>query len=64
MSWGSAAHYTVVGTGFAQTGTNGSDVVLLSVPDNIPAPATGDVEFRVIHASPSGPPTAWIFISN
>jgi Domain of unknown function (DUF4397) len=54
-SWGSAAHYTVIATGLSQIPPVGSDVVLLSVPDNIPTPASGDVEFRVIHASPSGP---------
>jgi hypothetical protein len=55
VSWGVGAHYTVVATGFSQTGTNGSNVVLLSIPDSIPTPPSGDVEFRVIHASPSGP---------
>jgi hypothetical protein len=60
--WASAAHYTVIATGFSQTGTNGSNVVLLSVPDNIPTPPPGDVEFRVIHASPSGPGTVDVYI--
>ncbi len=27
----------------------------MSIPDNIPTPPSGDVEFRVIHASPSVP---------
>ncbi len=55
VGWGAGAHYTVVATGFSQTGTNGSNVVLLSIPDNLPTPPSGDVEFRVIHASPSVP---------
>jgi hypothetical protein len=62
VSWASAAHYTVVATGFSQTGSNGSNVVLLSVPDNIPTPPTGDVSFRIIHASPSGPGTVDVYI--
>jgi hypothetical protein len=54
VNWGARGHYTAIATGFSKTGTHGSDVVLLSIPDNIPAPPSGDVEFRVIHASPSG----------
>jgi len=54
--------YTLVATGFSQSGTNGSNVVLLSIPDNIPAPPAGDVEFRVIHASPTGPGTVDVYI--
>jgi hypothetical protein len=54
-SWGAGSSYTVVGTGFSQTGTDGSNVVILSIPDNNSTPIAGDVEFRVIHASPSGP---------
>lgn len=63
--WGSTASYTVVATGFSQTvppAAPGSNVVVLSIPDNIPTPASGDVEFRVIHASPSGPPTVDVYI--
>jgi len=59
--WGAGAAYTLVATGF-QTGTNGSNVVLLSIPDNIPTPPAGDVEFRIIHASPSGPGTVDVYI--
>jgi hypothetical protein len=56
VSWGGGAQYTVIATGFSQTGVKkGDNVVLLSIPDNIPSPSAGDVEFRVIHASPSGP---------
>ncbi len=62
VSWGAGTQYTVIATGFSQTGTNGSNVVLLSIPDNIPTPPTGDVAFRVIHASPSGPGTVDVYI--
>ena len=55
VGWDAGGHYTVVATGFSQTGTNGSNVALLSIPDVTPTPPTGDVEFRVIHASPSVP---------
>jgi uncharacterized protein DUF4397 len=59
---GAGGKYTEIATGFSQTGAHGSNVVLLSVPDNIPTPPTGDVEFRVIHASPSGPANVDVFI--
>ncbi|MFI5118419.1 MAG: DUF4397 domain-containing protein [Terriglobales bacterium] len=62
VSWGAGAQYTVIATGLSQTGSNGSNVVLLSIPDNIPAPPSGDVEFRIIHASPSGPGTVDVYI--
>ncbi|MGA2979725.1 MAG: DUF4397 domain-containing protein [Terriglobales bacterium] len=62
VSWGSGTQYTVIATGFSQTGTNGSNVVLLSIPDNIPTPPAGDVAFRVIHASPSGPGSVDVYI--
>jgi len=55
LNLGSGAQYTLVATGFSLTGTNGSNVALLQISDNIPVPPAGDVEFRVIHASPSGP---------
>src|SRR5208337_2713821 len=52
LSLGSGAHYTLVATGFSQPlSTKGSNVVLLQISDNIPAPPASDVEFRVIHAS-------------
>lgn len=54
--------YTLVATGFSQTGVKGSNVVLLSIPDDIPSPPAGDAAFRVIHASPSGPGTVDIYI--
>ena len=60
--WGGGSQYTVVATGFSKTGTNGSNVAILSIPDNIPSPPSGDVEFRVIHASPSGPGTVDVYI--
>jgi len=62
VSWNGGQQYTVIATGFSQTGANGKNVVLLSIPDNIPAPPSGDVEFRVIHASPSGPGTVDVYI--
>jgi hypothetical protein len=63
VSWGGGAQYTVIATGFSQTGVKkGDNVVLLSIPDNIPSPPAGDVEFRVIHASPSGPGTVDVYI--
>jgi hypothetical protein len=55
------SEYTLIATGFA-TGTNGSNVDLLSITDVIPSPPSGDVEFRVIHASPSGPGTVDVYI--
>ncbi|MFZ0799924.1 MAG: DUF4397 domain-containing protein [Terriglobales bacterium] len=62
VTWGAGTQYTVIATGFSQTGTNGSNVVLLSIPNYIPTPPTGDVAFRVIHASPSGPGTVDVYI--
>jgi len=62
VGWNGGQQYTVIATGFSQTGTNGSNVVLLSISDNIPAPPAGDVEFRVIHASPSGPGMVDVYI--
>ena len=62
VGWGAGAAYTVVATGFSQSGKNGINVVLLSIPDNIPTPPAGDVAFRIIHASPSGPGTVDVYI--
>ena len=59
LSWGVGAHYTVVAT---KTAANDSNVALLSIPDSIPTPPSGDVEFRVIHASPSGPSSVDVYI--
>lgn len=53
---GASARYTLVATGFSlPIGSNGSNVDLLQISDNIPVPPAGDVAFRVVHASPSGP---------
>jgi hypothetical protein len=62
IGWAGGAQYTVVATGFSQPGTNGSNVVILSIPDNIPTPPFNTVDFRVIHASPSGAGTVDIYI--
>jgi hypothetical protein len=59
LGWGAGAHYTVVAT---KTAANDSNVALLSIPDNIPSPPSGDVEFRVIHASPGGPNSVDVYI--
>ncbi len=63
VGWASGSQYTVIATGFSETGTNGSNVVILSIPDNIPTPPAGDVSFRVIHASPSGPGAVDVYIA-
>ncbi len=62
VSWNSSQPYTAIATGFANTTTPGSAVVLMSIPDNIPALTAGDVEFRVINASPSGPTAVDVYI--
>jgi|HubBroStandDraft_1064217.scaffolds.fasta_scaffold00233_20 hypothetical protein len=62
VGWGAGSSYTMIETGFSQTGVNGSNVVPMSIPDIIPAPPSGYVEFRVIHASPSGPGTVDVYI--
>jgi Domain of unknown function (DUF4397) len=59
LGWGVAARYTVIAT---KTAANDSKVALLSIPDSIPTPPSGDVEFRVIHASPSGPASVDVYI--
>lgn len=52
--------YTMVATGFA--GGTGGNVVLISPQDNNTAPTEGNVEFRVINASPSGPTAVDVYI--
>jgi hypothetical protein len=47
VSLSSSTQYTEVLTGFY------SSPSLVSIPDNNTAPTTGNIEFRVIHASPS-----------
>jgi hypothetical protein len=59
---GAGAHYTLVATGFSKILPIGSNVTLLEISDSIPTPPSGDVEFRVIHASPSGPPSVDVYI--
>ena len=56
----SGKQYTLVATGFANG--SGGNVVFLSIPDTNTAPASGNVEFRVIHASPSGPSAVDVYI--
>ena len=46
--------YTLIATGTVNSGTNGSGVNLLSIPDTNTAPAAGNVEFRVVNASQTG----------
>lgn len=50
----SSGDYTLIATGSVNSGTNGSGVNLLSIPDTNTAPAAGNVEFRVINASQTG----------
>lgn len=52
LSLSGGKHYTVVATGSA---ANGSNATLLTPVDTNTAPANGNVNFRVINASPSGP---------
>ena len=59
---GAGAHYTLVATGLYQIPPNVSNIALLEISDNIPTPPSGDVEFRVIHASPSGPASVDVYI--
>ncbi len=60
VSWLGSTEYTVVATGFNTD--NGNNVVILSIPDNNAKPAANEIEFRVIHASPSGPGTVNVYI--
>lgn len=65
VNWSGGIEYTAVATGFSKTGTPpGSNVLIISVPDNNTPPASGDVEFRVIHASPSGPSGVNVYIES
>ncbi len=48
-----SGQYTLIAAG-SESGTNGAGVNLLSISDNNTAPATGNVEFRVIDASQTG----------
>jgi len=49
--------YTLVATGFVS-----SNVVIVQATDNNTAPANGNVNFRVINASPSGPTAVDVYI--
>lgn len=61
-SWNSGTDYTVIATGILADSQSGKDAVILSIPDNNNAPPSNDVEFRFIHASPSGPSTVDIYV--
>jgi hypothetical protein len=52
ISLNAGTQYTLVATGFA---TSTSKVAIISATDKNAAPASGNVEFRIINASPSGP---------
>ena len=52
--------YTLVATGFASG--SGGFVTLMTISDTNTAPAAGNVEFRVIGASPSGPSAVDVYI--
>lgn len=56
VSWTAGLQYTVIATGSSASGANGSNVVLQSMLDENSPPASGNVEFRVINASPHSPP--------
>ena len=59
---GGGKQYTVVATGLSAD-TSGSDAptaVLLT--DNNTAPTTGNVNFRIVHASPSAPASVDVYI--
>jgi len=58
VSFNSGSQYTVVATGFL----SGSSVVLLAPTDTNTAPAVGNVNFRVIDASLSGPASVDVYI--
>jgi hypothetical protein len=62
LSLGGGAQYTLIATGFQKDKNGNNAVDLLQISDNIPTPPSGDVEFRVIHASPSGPGTVDVYI--
>ena len=59
ISLTASAQYTLVATGFA---TGSGNVVPISALDNNLPPPNGRENFRVIHASPSGPAAVDIYI--
>jgi Domain of unknown function (DUF4397) len=56
-----SSQYTIVLAGFL-TGTGTNALAALQITDNNSAPTSGNVEFRIIHASPSSPGTVDVFI--
>ena len=67
VSWNSGTDYTVVATGFVSCNNQPptcipNNATLLSIPDNNSPPAAGNIAFRVIHASPSGPSSVDVYI--
>lgn len=60
-SLSSGTPYTLVATGFA-TGANGANVLLKAYPDTNTAPTVGNVNFRVINASPDSPGSVDVYI--
>jgi hypothetical protein len=57
-SLASGKQYTLIATGFA----GGSGVVFLPETDDNTAPAAGNVNFRFINASPSGPGSVDVYV--
>lgn len=57
-----STQYTVVAAGFASATTGINVPTALQITDNNSAPMSGNVEFRIIHASPSAPGTVDVFI--
>lgn len=61
INLGGSSQYTVLATGFFNgSGQNAPTAVLLT--DNNSAPASGDVTFRIVDASPSAPSSVDIYI--
>jgi len=56
-----SSQYTIVLAGFL-TGTGTNALAALQITDNNSAPTSGNVEFRIIHASPSSPGSVDIYI--
>jgi hypothetical protein len=56
-----SSQYTIVLAGFLN-GTGNNAPAVLQKTDNNSAPTSGNVEFRIIHASPSSPGTVDVYI--
>ena len=56
-----SSQYTIVLAGFLN-GTGNNAPAVLQKTDNNTAPTSGNVEFRIIHASPSSPATVDVYI--